>query len=444
MKLEKGIGLDRINHIAILGAAGKMGSGIALLILQQYALRLAAPNLGDKPAACRLTLIDTYEAGFPLLKQYLRDQLKKYAERNINGVRKAYAHRDDLVDNVDMITCFVDEAMDCVFFGTILEECRGAEIVFEAIVEDIDLKTQVLLRLNNILGPSCYFFSNTSSIPIHILQEKSQLQGRLIGFHFYNPPAVQRLIELIIPENISPELKSFAEEIARQLNKTVVFSKDIAGFIGNGHFIREVHFACQQVDALSQHMPLTEAIVLVNRLTQEFLLRPMGIFQLIDYVGIEVVQRIAHIMSTYLHQRFGNRLIDEMVEQKVMGGQFGNGSQKDGFFHYEKGAPVSVYDREKKTYILIDEAYRSLIDSWFGAKPPLGYTWNKLNKDLHRTDKVNHYLECLSKEHSQGARLAQQFLNDSQEITAELVSSGVADSILSVQAVLENGFYHLY
>lgn len=443
--MKKGLGKEGIQHAAVLGAAGKMGSGIALLVLQLFAIELAGSEMGDKLRQYRLILIDANKAGFAALKRYLRDQLKKHAERNINTLRTLYKNRANLIDNIDMINTYIEEALDCVFFGTVLDECQGAQIVFEAIVEDIDIKTEVFAKLNKLLGPNCHYFSNTSSIPIHVLQEKSHLQGRLIGFHFYNPPAIQRLLELIIPENTPESLKALAEAIAKQLKKTVVYSKDVAGFIGNGHFIREVHFACEQVHALSQSMPLIEAIVLINRMTQEFLLRPMGIFQLIDYVGIEVGQRIAKIMSTYLHKTFGDKLIDTMVGEKVWGGQFGDGSQKDGFFHYEKGLPIGVYDSKSKKYVsCIEAAFHARIDTWFGSKPPLGYSWNMLNKDPLRAEKIVDYLGRLRHEKTQGAELARKFLQESKKITLELVADRIASSIKDVDTVLMNGFFHLY
>lgn len=439
--MQQKIGKEGAQKVAILGAAGKMGSGIALLILQQFALGLAS---GDKNPY-RLILIDSNELGFATLKRYLRDQLKKHAERIINELRNLYKNRINLIDNGDMINTYVEEAIDCVFFGTLLDECLGAELVFEAIIEDVAIKSEVFAKLNKLLGPDCYYFTNTSSIPIHILQEKSNLQKRLIGFHFYNPPAVQRLLELIVPENTLEPLKKMSENIANQLKKTVVYSRDVAGFIGNGHFIREVKFACKQVNILSQQMPLTEAIVLVNRITQDYLLRPMGIFQLVDYVGIDVVQRIAHIMSDYLQIPFGDQLIDAMVKEKIWGGQFGDGSQKDGFFQYQKGMPVAIYDIGSKKYILCkDNEFSGKIDAWLGDKLSLEYSWNKLIKDPKSSEKINEYLKNLSKENSQGIKLADKFLKESKKISLELVKDGIAHSIKDVETVLKNGFLHLY
>lgn len=435
---------QRFNNIAVIGAAGKMGCGISLLLLQQMACRVAQKN--GKAEKYKLMLIDANEEGVVPLKHYLKDQLKKFAERNINDLRKWYSDRADLVDNEEMIDAFIEGALDCVRFGSLLEECRGAKLVFEAIVEDVAIKGEMFAKLNDLLGKEAYYFSNTSSIPISILQDKGHLEGRLIGFHFYNPPAVQRLLEIIIPKNIEPDLKAIGLDIAKQMQKIVVFSNDIAGFIGNGHFIREIQFACEKVRELAQAMPLNNAIILVNRVTQEFLLRPMGTFQLLDYVGIDVAKRIAQIMTTYLPGNlFGDPLIDTMVEENALGGQFADGSQKDGFFHYEKGALVSIFDLKQKSYVsCLDAKFQKDCDNWLGPLPQEHISWKMLCKDEKRESKINHYFQQLLQTDTPGVGLAQAFLGKSRQIAQALVNDGIANSIGDVDTVLQNGFFHLY
>lgn len=435
-----------LNSVAVLGAAGKMGSGISMLLLQQMACEVAQRTDKSNSIKSKLILIDANEEGFVPLKHYLRDQLKKFAERNINDLRKWYVQRADLIDNEQMIEEYIEGGMDCVRFGMLLEECRGARLVFEAIVEDVAVKSDVFKKLNAILGPEAFYLTNTSSIPIGILQDKSGLKGRLIGFHFYNPPAVQRLVEIIIPKEIAPQLKTIAQNIAKQLNKITVYSNDIAGFIGNGHFVREIHFACEKVRELAQTMTLSEAIFLVNSVTQEFLLRPMGTFQLLDYVGIDVAKRIATIMTTYLPgHSFEDPLLDMMVKEKVFGGQYGSGMQKDGFFQYEKGVLTGIYDFKQKKYIpCVNSAFRQDCDRRLGALPQGHYSWKSLTKDDQRETKINEYFRHLWQEDGLGAEMAKAFLTESQRIAHELVKDGVAQSVDDVDTVLKNGFFHLY
>jgi len=434
--------VDRWEHVAVLGAAGKMGSGISLLLLQELATRLAKDTSKD---FC-LTLLDANPQGFTGLLEYLRDHLTKYAERSINHLRSLYSQRQDLIDNSEMIEAFVDESLERVRCASSLDECRGAKLVFEAIIEDIPIKSEVFRKANALLGNETFYFTNTSSIPIHVLQKNSGLEGRLIGYHFYNPPPVQKLLEVIEPKQLNPQLKEMALEIAKKLKKTVVFSNDIAGFIGNGHFIREILEVCRKVHELSLTFSTTEAIYAINRVTQEFLIRPMGTFQLLDYVGLDVGKNISKIMDEYLQEGpFLDPLLDEMLKAGIKGGQHADGSQKDGIFKYEKGQPVAVYDLAKHAYITFSEGtWRAICDQKLGDLPQDHISWKILNKDVNMKVRMIPYFVHLWQQRSLGAELAQAFLIKSRAIAYELVESGVAHSVEDVDTVLKQGFFHLY
>ena len=165
-------------------------------------------------------------------------------------------------------------------------------MIFDAVPEDLDLKLRLLKKTAGKNRTRPWLFTNTSSIPIDELDAKAGLGGRIMGVHFYNPPAVQKLVELIRAKTTKGEVAEFAELFAKNLRKTVVRSRDRAGFIGNGHFMRDLLHAIGEAERLAGTMPLAEAIYTVNRVSQDFLVRPMGIFQLIDYVGLDVCQRI--------------------------------------------------------------------------------------------------------------------------------------------------------
>ena len=225
----------------------------------------------------------------------MRQQLLKFAEKKIVFLRGCYRDNPALVSNEEIIQDFLVQGMDLVETTTELSSLKDCGLVFEAIYEDLEIKTRVLEQINALAHPQALFLTNTSSIPISILSDRSGIEKhRLIGFHFFNPPAVQKLIEVIALEENAQKL---AQELAQRLEKTTVLSGDIAGFIGNGHFIREVHFACRLVGELSNKLPQEEAVHFVNQITQAFLLRPMGIFQLVDYVGVDICSHIMEIMK---------------------------------------------------------------------------------------------------------------------------------------------------
>src|ERR1700722_11450553 len=185
-----------INRISVLGAAGKMGSGIALLLLQEMA-RVEAENTGHVGKNSRLILIDSNETALDALSDFLRIHLIKYAERHINALRRYFVEDSKLVSNQEMIEYFVNGALSLVRLETQIEKAKQSKLIFEAIVEDENVKSTVFAELANLVSPETYFFTNTSSIPIHILSKKGHLQNRLIGFHFYNPPFIQKLLEVI-------------------------------------------------------------------------------------------------------------------------------------------------------------------------------------------------------------------------------------------------------
>lgn len=433
---------NALKNVSVIGAGGKMGSGIALLLLQEMA-RLEAERDGKVGKGLySLILIDTDSQRLQDLRRYLLDQLFKYAEKSIIVLRKCYAGNPDLISNEEIIEAFVYSAMDIIQFHNHPESAKNSNLVFEAIIEDVDVKAKIL----SAIGPQPYFFSNTSSIPIHVLNEKANLNNRIIGFHFYNPPAVQRLIELIAPDNVDSHLLALSRELAKRLQKTVVPSHDIAGFIGNGHFIREALFACRKANELAATYSLPEAIYMINRVTQDYLVRPMGIFQLMDYVGIDVCHHICRIMSTYLKDpALKDNLLDKMLAQGVKGGQNSDGTQKAGFFQYDRHFPKSLYHLEDKKYhVLTENNFVMKSDEKLGVIPEGLLAWKSLQKDQDKNAKLKKYFENLFAQNNLGAELAQTFLLNSRDIARKLVQDGVANKIEDVNAVLELGFFHLY
>ncbi|RMG41186.1 MAG: 3-hydroxyacyl-CoA dehydrogenase family protein [Methanobacteriota archaeon] len=319
-------------------------------------------------------------------------------------------------------------------------------MVFEAILENLDLKTKVYKELKTLCPPETYFFTNTSSIPIKELDTRAELGGKIIGFHFYNPPAVQRLVELIIPERIDPELPELSKTLARRLGKIVIPSNDVAGFIGNGHFMRDGLHGISEAQRLSEEMGWVPAIYLVNRVSQQFLIRPMGIFQLIDYVGIDVFQSILNIMNPYFpDENLHSTLIDKMVSLGVKGGQYPDGSQKDGFLKYESGKIVGIFNPDSGEYqMLNDGTWKAETDEKIGPLPEGHQSWKDLLKNPERESVLKAYFDNLKMMDTLGARVAKQYLHRSKEIGLQLLNSGVANTAEDVNGVLMNGFYHLY
>ncbi len=434
------INLERFQHISVLGAAGKMGSGILLLNVLHAAKMKHLPQFAGKTFV--IHAIDQSYDQLDQLNTYLKVQVQKWAESNIVWLRKAFNNRPHLIDNKDVIETFVFEALALVKPAISREAAYQSTLIFEAIVENESIKAEVLRDIKSHNPNDPWFLTNTSSIPIHVLDEKAELGGNIIGCHFYNPPAVQKLIEVIETKNGNPDLLRLVNGFGKEMHKTVVPSNDVAGFIGNGFFMRDILYAGQLVNRLMPELYLTDAIVAVDIITRDLLVRPMGIFQLIDYVGIDVCQFILKVMSEHLDKEWSSPLLNDWLLKGVKGGQQADGSQKDGIFKYVNGQAVSIFDSNLGKYIdmvPIHEKVYEYLD--VHAK---GYTWKQLSRSKYTQQHLDEFFTQLLAETSPGGLLTQEYMKMMKQMALQLVDEGVAPSTDAVNTVMQQGFYHLY
>jgi len=430
----------RLQNVAVVGAAGKMGSGIALLL----ALELAYRALEQKDRTFVLNLIDMNDAALQGLVTYIRDQAVKDGERQMNRLRSLYQDRADLVENGEMIEAFVQSVLLHLRTGKSLALAREALMVFEATFEKEEIKFAIYQELAALCPKETYFLTNTSSIPLHVLTEACGIEGRLIGFHFYNPPAVQKLLEVIAPEVCDPELKALAAETAKVLRKKTVPSNDIAGFIGNGHFMRDGLYCLREVERLAHDHGYLKAVHMVELVSRDYLLRPMGMFQLIDYVGIDVFQLILRVMEKYLQDGLHSPRVDRMLDAGIRGGQLSSGAQRDGFLKYEKGQPVAIYDPATQAYASLAEPWAREAEALLGAHPDPSLTWKRLSRDPDKEAKLKAYFKAFEGDEALGVSLARKHFLASRDAGLGLVARGVAKAPQDVNDVLTLGFFHLY
>lgn len=433
---------ERISNVTVLGAAGKMGSGILLLMALEMADRMLQPSNKDKTYV--LNAMDVSSNALPGLMKYIRTQVLKAAEKKMVMLRSFYAERKDLIENGEIIEAYIDDVMTIVRPTTRLEPAFESTLIFEAVSENAALKAQLFSQIDQNNKQKPWFFTNTSSVPIAGLNEKAGIEGRVVGFHFYNPPAIQRLVELITINENPQGMREFALELAKSLKKVVVPSNDIAGFVGNGHFMRDALYSIEQAEKLSADMPLHEAVYAINKVSQDYLMRPMGIFQLIDYVGVDVVRFIMNVMNPYMKdENLHSEMLDKLFDSGIKGGQFADGSQKDGILKYEKGRPVAVYSLEKESYIPFSD-YSTKVDQWLGELPSQVMPWKNLIKANDKDAAAGMAFEQLKSLNSNGAKLAIAHARRSREIGLQLVNTGVARSAQDVNTVLATGFFHAY
>jgi 3-hydroxyacyl-CoA dehydrogenase len=431
---------DKFLNISVLGAAGKMGSGIVVLNALHVSTLMFRPEYKEKVFV--INAIDQSLEALNQLQTYVAAQLQSYGEKNINTLREYYSDNPLVIENLDVVQYFVRDVLSVIRFTRALETSFFSELIFEAVTENLELKAGILSRIHRESSTSPWFFTNTSSIPIEEINKKASLEGNLVGCHFYNPPVVQKLIELINMQDGNKPLNQVVSELAKTQRKIVVPSNDVAGFIGNGVFIREIAYAFSQLKILQPQISFSAAVLLQDSVTRDFLLRPMGIFQLIDYVGIDVCAFITRVMNSYLPETINGEALEDLLAQDVKGGQESGGVQRDGLFRYEKGKPIDVYDNSKSGYVAINTV-KEEINNYLNSLST-EYTWKALSRDKHVAEKLQNHFSALHQSNSKGAALAIEYLEAMKGIGQQLLESGATTVPEDINKVMMLGFYQLY
>ncbi len=432
--------VQKMENISVLGAAGKMGSGILVLL----SFEMAKLKIGKKEnKEFVLNAIDVSPTALLNLMGYVKSQLIKHAEKNIVELRDWYKEDEKLISNEDVINQFVEDVMAMIQTSTRIETAYNSQLIFEAIKEDKDLKVKLFsqIKQNN---PDAWFLTNTSSIPIGGIETDANLKGDIIGYHFYNPPVIQKLLEIIKTRNTKPELTEFSVTLARSMSKVVVQSRDVAGFIGNGHFMRDAIYGLRLVEEISKTEGWAKAFFLIDTISRDLLVRPMGIFQLLDYVGVDVTRFILDSMQpSFLNECLSHTALNQMLDKEVKGGQYANGTQKDGIFKYEKGRIKEVYDLRTQKYVAT-ESIEMECAAILGELPTLKIYWKSVVRDENKAEILQKFFEELHQIDSVGANIAIAYGKNSKAIGQMLVDTNVAESTSDVNTVMETGFFHAY
>ncbi|MCS7040665.1 MAG: 3-hydroxybutyryl-CoA dehydrogenase [Caldilineales bacterium] len=206
--------------------------------------------------------------------------------------------------------------------GTVdLEDFRPADLVIEAVTEDMNIKKAVFRRLDAILRPDVILASNTSSLSVAALAAVTQRPDRVLGMHFFNPVPVMALLELVRSILTSDETLATAQAIGARLGKTTVVAPDRPGFIVNRLLIPYIIDAIKLYEAgLASKEDIDTAIKLG-------LAHPMGPLTLADLVGLDTTLAVADVLyEEYGEARFkAPPLLRRMVAAGLLGRKSGRG-----------------------------------------------------------------------------------------------------------------------
>ena len=211
---------------------------------------------------------------------------------------------------------------------TSFQEFSSCDFVIEAAREKLDVKKDIFLQLEKYCSPSVIFASNTSSLSITAIASSLKNPARVVGMHFFNPPHVMKLVEVIRGEHSSDDTIATTMMLAQQLGKTAVLAKDTPGFIVN-RCARP--FYGEALRILGEGIASVEDIDRIVKLEGGF---AMGPFELMDLIGIDV--NLAVTKSMY-EQTFGEaRYRPHLIQQSMVNaGRLGRKTQR-GFYTYEE------------------------------------------------------------------------------------------------------------
>lgn len=288
-----------VERIAVLGS-GVMGHGIAQ-VLAMSGYRVALRDI-------RQDLLDG-------AMEKIAWSLGKMAERG----KIAPGERDKALARIK-------PAVD-------LREAAGdADLVIEVVPEVMDIKRRVYAELDAVARPDAIYASNTSTLPITEIASATSRPDRFIGIHFFNPPQLMKLVEVIPGEGTSAETLEATRGIVGSIGKhAVVCRKDVPGFIVNRLFIPMVHEACHLRDRTGASVEEIDSAV---KFRAGF---PMGIFELADFTGMDVVHKATEEMHARDRQVVRpHPLVAEMAEGGRLGKKSGSGFYRYGEGHYER------------------------------------------------------------------------------------------------------------
>ncbi|WNC15922.1 3-hydroxyacyl-CoA dehydrogenase family protein [Brevibacillus brevis] len=220
------------------------------------------------------------------------------------------------------------EVMGRIQVTTELEEMKRADIVIEAVIENLEVKKSVFARLDAIVPDHVILATNTSSMSITTIAEATKRPERVAGMHFFNPAQIMKLVEVVRGFKTSDETVEEIKAFAKRLNKeTVEVKKDTPGFIVNRIMVPQF---IEAIRLLEEGVASAEDIDKAVTLGLNY---PMGPFTLQDYAGVDIG---LHVMDYFYEEFKDNRFAAPLLlRQLVRAGRLGRKTGA-GFYDYNK------------------------------------------------------------------------------------------------------------
>lgn len=285
--------MSTINQITVIGS-GVMGHGIA-----------------------QISAMAGYEVVIRDIQQSFLDKAMEKINWSVNKLaEKKKINQTEAEKIISRIHPIVD----------IQQSLKNSELIIEAVPEDLRLKHKVYQELDKYADKNVIFGSNTSTLPISEISSFTSRPNRFIGLHFFNPPQLMKLVEVIPGDKTDKQITDLVINFVSKLGKIpILCKKDVPGFIVNRIFIPLVHEAMYSLDRSKS------SLVEVDSASKYKMALPMGIFELADYTGLDVIHKATNEMySRDKKVIFPHPKIQELFENKELGQKTGKG-----FYQYQ-------------------------------------------------------------------------------------------------------------
>ena len=313
--------VESLKKATIVGS-GSMGHGIAeLLAMTGY----------------HVTMIDINDELLKNAKEKIKWSLDKFVEKK--RIRPEDA--DATLARIRTTTSYE-------------EACKDTDLAIEAVPERIDLKKRVFSTLDANSPRNAILASNTSTLSITEMGQATKRADKVAGMHFFNPPIMMALVEVIKGDNTNQDTVNTLAELAKKLGKTpIIVKKDVRGFIVNrvlGAVFNEAFWAYKRGEATKEEIDSSV------KYTGGF---PMGWFELADFVGLDIAYEVGEVLYTAYGERF--KPCKEVIEPLIKGQKLGQKTGA-GFYDWSRGRPripfnlLDSYDVERSWAVGVNEA----------------------------------------------------------------------------------------